>query len=30
MRLTSESPMAFYDQLARDPKSDEEFWTIIE
>jgi hypothetical protein len=22
--------MAFHDHLARDPKSEEEFWTIIE
>jgi hypothetical protein len=25
-----EAPMAFYNDLARDPKSDEEFWAIIE
>jgi len=30
VRLTSESPIAFYDGLARDPKSEKEFWTIIE
>jgi hypothetical protein len=26
-RLPRESPMVFYDDLARDPKSDKEFWT---
>jgi hypothetical protein len=25
-----EAPMAFHDHLARDPHSEEEFWTIIE
>jgi hypothetical protein len=25
-----EAPMAFYDDLVRDPKSEKEFWTIIE
>ena len=29
-RLTAEGPMAFDDVLARDPKSEEEFWEIIE
>jgi hypothetical protein len=26
----SEGSMAFYDDLGRDPKSEEEFWTIVE
>jgi hypothetical protein len=29
-RITKERPMAFDDILARDPKSEEEFWAIIE